>query len=68
MLKVLNYLTKAMGINTIVVWYYTTWAQLLSQRQTVTNNIYVVTENIGNAIGIRVSQQLTTRSNPKPNE
>ena len=42
--------------------------QLLSQRQTVIDNAYVVTKNIGNAIEVGGSPQLTARSVPKHNE
>ena len=34
----------------------------------MTDNGYVVTKNIGNAIGIGVSPQLTAISDPKHNE
>ena len=71
MLEVLNYFTKVMEINTILVFCFTTLSsstQLLDQRQTVTDNAHAVTKNIGNAIGIGVSPQLTAKINPKHNE
>ena len=44
----INYFTKIMGINTILVWYFTTLSkstQLLNHR----HKVFVVTKNIGNA-------------------
>ena len=51
-----------MGINIVSEGNFMTMnksIQLLSQRQMVTENPYVVTKNIGNTIGIGVSPQLT---------
>ena len=71
MLKLLNYFTKTMGINIVSEGNFMTMnksIQLLSQRQMVTENPYVVTKNIGNTIGRGVSPQLTVWGNPKHNE
>ena len=59
-----------MGINLILQQYSVTLSkstQLLSQRQTVTDKVYVVT-NTGNAIGIGLSPQLIAQRDPKHNE
>ena len=55
----------------ILVWYFTKLSkptQLLFQSQTVTGNVYVAAKKIDNAIGIRVSPQLTAPTDPTHNE
>ena len=60
-----------MGINIVSEGNFMTMSksiQLLSQRQMVTENPYIVTKNIGYTIGIGVSPQLTAWGNPEHNE
>ena len=68
MLKVLNYFTKTMAINTILVRYFTT---LRKSTQLLTRGkwgLLMWWQNIGNVIRIGVSPQLTVQSDPKHND